>query len=91
MAPWYDTAGLTAGFAWAVLVNYQLARPWYRKPWMHAGGMVAGYYAFKLAGAYEAQALKTTIERFERKGYEIPADRRELFVPSQTAPAKATL
>lgn len=45
---WLPVAGLTAGFGWAALVNYQLARPWYRKPWLHVGGMAAGYLAFQV-------------------------------------------
>ena len=63
---------MCAGFAWAALVNWQLARPWYRKPWMHVGGMLAGYYALHMATAYEQQTLKNLLQKYERRGYELP-------------------
>jgi hypothetical protein len=50
---------------------------------MHVGGMVAGYYAFKLASSYEDAQLKGLIESYERKGYVIPEDRKKLFEPTQ--------
>jgi hypothetical protein len=72
MSGWAGEAGMCAGFAWAALVNWQLARPWYRRPWMHVGGMVAGYYAFNLATAHEQQTLRNLLQKYERRGYEIP-------------------
>ena len=75
--------GLAAGFSWASLVNWQQGMPYYRRPWMHVGGMVAGYYAFKLASHYEDAQLKGLIESYERKGYVIPEDRKKLFEPTQ--------
>jgi hypothetical protein len=74
--------GLIAGFSWAALVNYQLARPWFRKPWLHAVGMTVGYTLAKAAAAWEDEALRTIITQYERKGYQIPEDRRELFIPA---------
>ena len=64
-------------------MNYQRGLPWFRNPWLHAGGMVAWYCAFKAAAAWEDHALQTVLERFERKGYDIPEDRRELFKPRE--------
>lgn len=75
--------GMLAGFTWACLNNYQLAMPWFRKPWMHVAGMAIGYVAFQAAADYEDKVLQNTIEKFERKGYVIPEDRRELFAPQK--------
>lgn len=76
-------AGLIAGFSWATLCNWQQALPWFRRPWYHAGGMIAGYTIFKLASAYEDAQLKNLIMTYERKGYVIPEDRKKLFEPTQ--------
>ncbi|KAJ9507101.1 hypothetical protein QJQ45_004732 [Haematococcus lacustris] len=73
--------GLLAGFTWVVLCNVQRALPWYRMPWLHATGMFAGYYLAKGAAAWEDQALAFYIQKYERKGYVIPEDRKELFFP----------
>jgi len=51
-------AGMIAGFSWATLCNWQMSMAWYRRPWYHAGGMIAGYMAFKVAAAYEDAQLK---------------------------------
>jgi hypothetical protein len=75
--------GALAGFAWAVLVNMQLARPWFRKPWLHVGGMVVGSMAFKYAADYEDKVLQRVIAQYERKGFVIPEDRKELFAPQK--------
>ncbi|PNH08050.1 hypothetical protein TSOC_005429 [Tetrabaena socialis] len=74
--------GLLAGFCFGNLKNWQEGRAWFRRPWLHAGGMVAGYYIFKAASDWEDQALQRIIARYERKGYIIPADRKELFEPA---------
>ena len=71
--------GLLAGFTWATLVNYQLARPWFRKPWMHATGMIVGYAAATAAAQWEDEALRRIVNDYERKGYVLPEDRRALF------------
>ena len=75
--------GMLAGFSWAALCNWQQGMAWFRRPWYHAGGMAAGYCAFKLAAAYEDAQLKGLIASYERKGYVIPEDRKLLFEPSQ--------
>lgn len=76
-------AGIVAGLSWAYAVNYQRGLPWFRKPWLHLTGAVAGYYIFKTAAAWEDRALQTVIEQHERKGYVIPEDRRKLFEPKE--------
>lgn len=79
---WAGETGLLSGFSWAVIVNYQQQQPWFRRPWLHAGGMIAGYTALRLAAEWEDVALQTIIQRYERKGYDV-GDRRELFEPAQ--------
>ncbi len=76
-------AGLVAGFSWATLVNWQGGLPWFRRPWLHASGMLVGYTAFKMMAAFEDHQLRSLIESYERKGYVIPEDRKKLFEPSQ--------
>jgi hypothetical protein len=44
--------------------------------------MLAGYYIFKAASDWEDEALRRIITRYERRGYQIPEDRKELFAPS---------
>ncbi|KXZ49249.1 hypothetical protein GPECTOR_22g841 [Gonium pectorale] len=74
--------GMLAGLTFANLKNVQEGRAWFRRPWIHASGMIAGYYLFKAASAWEDEALKRIIARYERKGYSIPEDRKELFAPA---------
>lgn len=71
--------GLLAGFMFGNLKNVQEGYGWFRRPWLHAGGMVVGYYLFKAAASWEDEALHRIISRYERKGYVIPEDRKELF------------
>mmetsp|Transcript_12756 Transcript_12756/g.27626 ORF Transcript_12756/g.27626 Transcript_12756/m.27626 type:complete len:83 (+) Transcript_12756:110-358(+) len=71
--------GMAAGFAWATLVNFQKCLPWYRRPWTHAGGMLAGYVIFKAASAYEDRQLKSIINSYERKGFILPDAQKKLF------------
>lgn len=75
--------GMISGFAWAVIVNYQESRPWFRRPWLHAGGMVAGYYLGKAFGAWEDHQLQSALASYGRKGYDIPEDRKALFAPRE--------
>lgn len=75
--------GLAAGFCWATLKNAQEGRAWFRRPWLHAAGAVAGYYMFKAAADWEDEALQRIIARYERRGYVIPDDRKELFKPAE--------
>lgn len=70
---------MLAGFTFANLKNVQEGRAWFRRPWIHLGGMLAGYYMFKAASDWEDEALRRIITRYERKGYQIPEDRKELF------------
>ncbi len=79
---WAGEVGLVAGFSCAALINYQQARPWFRKPWMHVTCMVVGYTVSKAAAQWEDQALRSIIQQYERKGYVIPEDRRQHFIPS---------
>mmetsp|Transcript_11378 Transcript_11378/g.19952 ORF Transcript_11378/g.19952 Transcript_11378/m.19952 type:complete len:86 (+) Transcript_11378:81-338(+) len=74
--------GLFAGFAWAALVNYQQAQPWFRRPWLHVVGMGVGYTSLKLAARWEDHALQTILQRYESVGYDL-GDRKELFKPAE--------
>lgn len=73
--------GVLSGIAWAMLVNYQEARPWFRKPWLHAFGAAVGYIGCTYAASWEDRVLKNIITTYERKGYQIPEDRKALFEP----------
>jgi hypothetical protein len=75
--------GIIAGVSWASLCNWQNSIPLFRRPWLHATGMIAGYYIFKLGAAYEDFQLKNLIASYERKGYVIPEDRKKLFEPTE--------
>ncbi|KAG2443815.1 hypothetical protein HXX76_002158 [Chlamydomonas incerta] len=75
--------GMLAGFCFATLKNVQEGKAWFRRPYIHGAGMIAGYYLFKAAADWEDEALKRIITRYERKGYAIPEDRKELFAASQ--------
>lgn len=77
--------GMLAGFTWGVLCNVQVYMPWYRRPWLHAVGMTAGYFAFSAASAWEDIQLQRIITSYERKGYVIPEDRKKLFDPKEYA------
>jgi hypothetical protein len=76
-------AGLLAGFSWAALCNFQQSLAWYRRPWYHAAGMIVGYSMFKMAASWEDSQLKNVIQMYERKGFMIPEDRKQLFEPAQ--------
>ncbi len=71
--------GVLAGVGWAVLVNYQEALPYFRRPWLHLTGAVVGYVGMKLATQWEDHVLRSIIDSYERKGYTIPEDRKALF------------
>ncbi|KAG2500571.1 hypothetical protein HYH03_001341 [Edaphochlamys debaryana] len=73
--------GMLGGFLFGNLKNMQEGRAWFRRPWLHAAGMVTGYYLMKAASDWEDEALRRIIGRYERKGYAIPEDRKELFTP----------
>lgn len=74
--------GLLAGLCFGSLKNAQEGRAWFRRPWIHASGMIVGYYLFKAASEWEDEALRRIITRYERKGYVIPKDVKELFEPA---------
>ncbi len=78
--PYAGELGIASGFAWALLVNYQMFRPWYRNPWLHLTGMTVGYGLMHLASDFSDRQLEKIIRTYEQKGYQIPEDRKALFI-----------
>jgi hypothetical protein len=55
--------GILSGLAWAMLVNYQEAKPWFRRPWLHLVGATVGYVSLKWAASWEDEALQRIINQ----------------------------